>query len=253
MHEVRVRPVRRRGGFEFSGRGFTGEQWAEVFKDPGVAVRVRLFAQPVQGVVHHGDRPVAIVGALRRFDSGILGLETGLRVLKAQWSHASAPLGRSPSVPLIGQETGDGREKEGAKAAAILLHTGQPFLGQQAGEELLGAVLSIRWCHAPTAGESVDRVPIGAAELLERGLMARCARLAGGQHHAPMGGCENKGFAGTPVHDAVLFPPPTAFKRESWQSATQGASRHCPRMERGGDVLVASGRGWSGNEDVAAP
>src|SRR6266446_9808756 len=79
-------------------------------------------------------------------------------------------------------------QKEGAELALGAVHRVEiPFL-EQAGEERLGQILSLRGRVAPASNKDVERIPITAAELFQRFLGQRRGRLARQQHDAPMRG-----------------------------------------------------------------
>src|SRR5206468_7899438 len=95
-------------------------------------------------------------------------------LVKGNEPDTTAPALSPLTVPFIGQKMFERGEEEGAEAPAFAVHVLEVVHFQKALEETLREVLGGFLIVSRASIESVERVPIGAAELFERIRSAVC-------------------------------------------------------------------------------
>ena len=131
---------------------------------------VFLF-EPRFGLVEQGPRPPLLeelVGGHRVGGFEPVAVLRRVVVQGKQGLAAPALLGLG-FVPFVRQEVLQRGQQEGTKTALFALDVAEAVLLDKAGEELLREVLGGRLVVAPAPDVNVERIPIGAAELLQGG------------------------------------------------------------------------------------
>ena len=104
---------------------------------------------------------------------------------------AAATLGRVRMPVLVHEEMPERDQEERAEFAALRPGATWKAIRQQMGEEILRQILSILGASALSTDESIERIPIAPAKLLQGLSGCRRAGLAcRPEHHAPVGGGE---------------------------------------------------------------
>src|SRR5262249_40187830 len=128
---------------------------------------------------------------------------------------AAAFLGLAAS-PFIGEEMLERSQQEGAEFALFWIDGPKVILLQQPSEEFLGQILGFVGLIAASANESVQGVPIRAAQVFQRRIDLGRTALARSQHDCPMSRREGNPLvmSGSFIH--ALKHEPDAGKRQSW-------------------------------------
>src|SRR5262249_9441278 len=100
---------------------------------------------------------------------------------------AAAALLRVRLGPFARQKMLEGTEQEGAKLPLVAIGPPQIILREQSREEFLSQVPGVVEIITFPENVRVERIPVGAAELLQSLVSLSRFRLATRQHDAPMG------------------------------------------------------------------
>src|SRR6185369_9370176 len=157
----------------------------------GLSVFFALIAQAGENLFEQSQRPLLSVK--------LFGREIGCRQLRVvlfggfvEGDHLvlAAPLFGLSLPPFIRQEMLQGSEQEGTELSLFGVDGAEVILFQHPGEEFLGQILRFVDLVTAVANESVEGIPVGAAEILQGSLGLRGVTLAGSQYHGPLGGGE---------------------------------------------------------------
>ena len=103
--------------------------------------------------------------------------------------HLSAAAFLRPGlVPFVGEEMFQCRQQERTEPAAVAVHAGELIFFQQPREKFLGQILRVVRIMSLPPHKSVNRKPVGAAELFQRIASVRGFIAPGGNHERPMRG-----------------------------------------------------------------
>ena len=116
-----------------------------------------------------------------------------LGALQVERNHLSAAAFlRACLVPFVGEKMVHAGQQEGTEPAFLRRDGGDGVAFQQPREECLREVLGVFGRIAAPPHVGVERMPVGLAEIFERGAGAGGVAARRRQHHRPMGGDENR-------------------------------------------------------------
>jgi len=112
----------------------------------------------------------------------------GILPVQGEGHDTPASLQRLGPLPLVRKEVLERGEQERAEPPLRGIHRLQEIPLQEMCEEGLGQVSGGLGIVASAAGVGVKRVPVGAAQRLERVARLRTRMASRREHHAPLGG-----------------------------------------------------------------
>src|SRR5207244_13349746 len=98
---------------------------------------------------------------------------------------AAAALLALGAVPFVREEVFQRGEDEGAKFPLLAAEPFEVIPGEESGEEALRQVFGVLTGVAVPSNVGVKRIPISAAQFLERQIRLPCATAARGEHDRP--------------------------------------------------------------------